>query len=280
LAKKRFPQARPFLAFGIVVLAWVIVPFVVKSLARVSFYEFQAPLHLAASFGRDLQDYWGMRVSSKNELINAGKELARTNARYELIIRENEALRQELKRLEQYSQLPVHEGYSNEIARVVRRDFSAWWQQLVIRKGRNYGIRVGDPVVFVGGVVGKVREVDLYTSVVDLLSSPDVRLAANFEGDNRPVAYHGGPNPGFANARGRVEFVPQDITATPGRPVTLVTSGHGGIFPPGLPIGKVALLQMGPDGQFKVGEVMLDERLSALTEVAVLVRTQGTTEAP
>jgi rod shape-determining protein MreC len=195
LAKKRFPQARPFLAFGIVVLAWAIVPFAVKSLARVSFYEFQAPGNLAASFARDLQDYWSMRVRSKNELIEAGKELAQTNARYELTIRENESLRAELKRLEAYNRLPAREGYSYEIARVVRRDFSGWWQQLVIRRGRDRGIQVGDPVVFVGGVVGRVREVDLYTAVVDLLSSQNVRLAANFEGDNRPVAYRGGPNP-------------------------------------------------------------------------------------
>jgi rod shape-determining protein MreC len=272
LAKKRFPQARPFLAFGIVVLVWAIVPFAVKALARVSFYEFQAPAHLAASYARDLQDYWSMRVSSKNELIEAGKELAQINARYELTIRENEELRTTIARLEAFNGLPIHEGYRNEIARVVRRDFSGWWQQLVIRKGRADDIQVGDPVVFVGGVVGRVREVDLYTSVVDLVSSQNIRLAAKFEGDNRPVAYRGGPNPGFANARGRVEFVPQDITATPGRPATLVTSGHGGVFPPGLPIGKVALLERGPDGQFKVGEVILDERLSALAEVAVLVR--------
>lgn len=271
MAKKRFLTARPFAALGIVVLAWAIVPLAVKSLARVSFYEFQAPANLAASQVRNLQDYWGMRMHSTNELIEVGRDLARTNARYELKVREVETLNAELARLSNWITLPAREGYRYEIARVVKRDFSGWWQQLTINKGSDYRIRPGYPVVFTGGVVGRVREVDLYTATVDLLSSPNIRLAANVEGDNRPVAYHGGPNPAFVGPRGHVEFVPQDTLATPGKPAILVTSGLGGVFPPGLTIGRVQLLRPGPDGQFKVGEVLLDERLGSLTEVAVLI---------
>ncbi len=274
MAKKRFLTARPFLALGLVVLGWAIVPFALKSLARISFYEFQAPANLAASGVRDLQEYWSMRVHSKNELIEVGRDLARNNARYELKVREIDTLNAELNRLSNWINLPAREGYRYEIARVVRRDFSGWWQQLTINKGSNYPIKVGYPVVFTGGVVGRVREVNLYTATVDLLSSPNVRLAANFEGDNRPVAYQGGPNPSFASPRGRVEFVPQDTLATPGKPAVLVTSGLGGVFPPGLPIGRVFLFSPGPDGQFKVGDVILDERLGNLTEVAVLVPDQ------
>lgn len=271
MPKKRFLQVRPFVALGILVAAWLILPLAVKSLARVSFYEFQAPAQLAASYVRDLQEFWSARVRSKRELIEAGRDLARTNSRYELGIRENDSLRDEVARLERWLNLPAREGYRYEVARVVRRDFSVWWQQIVIRKGQNFQIPEGAPVIFTGGVVGRVREVHTYTAVVDLLSSQNLRLAANFEGDNRPVSYRGGANPAFAGPRGRVEYVPGDIVATPGRPAKLVTSGLGGVFPPGLPIGRVERLELGPDGQFKVGEVILDERLAALSEVAVLV---------
>jgi rod shape-determining protein MreC len=183
-------------------------------------------------------------------------------------------LRAEVQRLERLLNLPARENYRDEIARVVRRDFSGWWQQIIIRKGQNYGIRPDLPVVFTGGVVGRVREVGQYTSIVDLLSSKNVRLAANFEGDNRPVIYHGGLNPSFAAPRGTVEIAPADIVATRAKPALLVTSGLGGVFPPGLPIGKVERLTLGPEGQFMTGDVLLDERLTSLTEVAVLVPTQ------
>ncbi len=275
MSRKTFLQARPFLALGLVVVGWLVLPLVVKSLTRVSFYEFQAPTLLAASDLRDLQEYWSLRVQSKDELIAAGRDIARTNAHYEIAIRENESLRAEVERLERLLGLPVHDGYRYEIARVARRDFSVWWQQIWIRKGANYGIPVGAPVVFTGGVVGRVREVHATTSVVDMISSPNIRLAANFAGDNRPVAYVGAANPQFANPRGRVHFVPGDIAASVAEPAQLLTSGLGGVFPDGLLIGRIQKLSIGPDGQFKEGEVILDQRLSALSEVAVLVPIEG-----
>jgi rod shape-determining protein MreC len=271
VSKKRFLHARPFLALGLLVGAWVVLPVALQSLARVSFYEFQAPAEFAASRLRDLQTYWGLRLHSEQELIKAGSDLAQTNARYELTIRQNEALREELGRLERLLSLPARETHRYEVARVVRREFSAWWQFLVVGKGQNYGIPKGAPVVFTGGVVGIVREVRAYTSIVEILSGEGVRLAANFEGDNRPVAFRGGPNPGFGEPRGTVEFVPGDIAASPVEPALLVTSGLGGVFPPGLVIGRVLRLTPAPDGQFMEGEVVLDDRLASLREVAILV---------
>ena len=58
---------------------------------------------------------------------------------------------------------------------------------------------------------------------------------------------------------------------TPAAPKRLVTSGFGGVFPPGLMLGTITRASMGSDGLFQAGEVRLDERLGALTEVTVLV---------
>jgi rod shape-determining protein MreC len=78
-------------------------------------------------------------------------------------------------------------------------------------------------------------------------------------------------NPTFAPPIGIVEFVPLDIVATPAAPKRLVTSGYGGVFPPGLMLGTITRASMGDDGMFQSGEVKLDERLGSLTEVTVLV---------
>jgi len=91
----------------------------------------------------------------------------------------------------------------------------------------------GDPVVFTDGVVGRVSEVRAYTSVVEMISSPSVRLAAVIEGDTRPVAYQGGDNPTFGPAKGSIEFVPLDVFAQADSPRRLETSGLGGEFPRG-----------------------------------------------
>jgi rod shape-determining protein MreC len=271
--RKRFDQARPFAALGIAVAAWMVLPVVAKTFLRAGFYELTAPVTVAASRVRDLQDYWSLRLHSDSSLIEAGRDLARAAAAGDIAARQNVELRAEVARLEKEFNLPPVPGFRYEAARVARRDFSGWWQRMTIRKGADYGIPVGAPVVFAGGLVGRVAEVHAYASEVELIGSPELRLAALIEGDTRPVSYQGGDNPLFGPAQGEIDFVPLDIAATPAAPRRLVTSGLGGVFPPGLAIGLVTQVSPSPDGLFKTGEVRLDPRLSEITEVSVLVPT-------
>jgi rod shape-determining protein MreC len=268
---KRLDQAKPFVTLAIIVVAWLLVPTVVKTFMRATFFELTAPITLAASRVRDLQEFWSLRLHSKSQLIEAGRDLARLNSSYELAVQQNSELQSEIARLESLLRLPSFTQYRYEHARVVRRDFSGWWQGIVIRKGKNFGIPVGAPVVFTGGVVGRVSEVRAMTAVVELISSPNVRLAGVVEGDARPISFQGGVNPTFAPPIGVAEFVPLDIIATPASPKRLVTSGFGGVFPPGLMLGTLVRASTGSDGLFQSGDVKLDERLGSLTEVTVLV---------
>lgn len=271
MRNQRFDQARPLVTLGIVAAAWLILPVATRTFTRATFFEFTAPLLSGASRMRDLQQYWALRLHSKNDLIEAGRDLARVNASYELSVQQNSEMQAEIERLEHLLNLPPLPHYRFEAARVVQRDFSGWWQRLIIRKGENYKLKVGDPVVFDGGVVGRIAEVHSSTSVVELISSPGLRLAATLEGDNRPVSYQGGVNPTFGPARGTVEFIPLDVFIAPDSPRRLVTSGLGGIFPAGLAIGQIVAIEPSTDGLFKSGQVQLDSRLSELTEVTVLV---------
>ena len=120
-------------------------------------------------------------------------------------------------------------------------------------------------------MVGRVVEVNAFTSRVELLTSPHFRMAAQFEGDERPVVYQGVPQGGFSDPIGSVRDAPQDIVASSQTPLTLVSTRFGGTFPPGLKIGRVAWLEPGSTGIFQAGEVELDPRLLSLHEVAVLI---------
>lgn len=268
---QRFDQARPFATLGVILLGWLLAPLVLKSLARTTFFEIQAPLIVADSFVEDLGTFWANRLHSKDELLKAGQQVSGLIAEYAFSTQRNKELQAEILRLENLLNLPSMPAFRYEAARVAQRDFSGWWQRLVIRKGANYGITVGAPVVFSGGVVGRITEVHRYTAVVDLLTSPTFRLAASISGDNRPVSYQGGLNDSFKSPRGTVEFVPLEFTAARNATRHLVTSGLGGVFPPGLSIGDISNLDLSPDGLFKSGEVQLDERIGSLTEVTVLV---------
>lgn len=267
----RFDQARPFATLGVILLVWLLLPLVVKTFTRATFFAIQAPLVVTDSYVQDLQTFWSNRLHSKDELLKAGKDLSGLIAAYAVGNDRITYLEAEILRLENLLKLPSLPAFRFEPARVARRDFSGWWQRLIIRKGENYGIPVGAPVVFSGGIVGRVIEVHRYTAVVDLLTSPTFRLAASVAGDNKPISYQGGLNNSFQSPRGTVEFVPLDIIASKESPRRLVTSGLGGVFPSGLAIGDITILEPSTDGLFKTGEVALDERLGALSEVTVLV---------
>ncbi len=268
---RRFATQRPFATLGFVVVAWLLVPVAVKTFTRASFFELTAPVTVAADYARGLQEYWSLRLHSNHELIVAGRDLARIKYSYEFAVQQNAELQAGLERLEALLRLPTYNNYRLEHARVARRDFSGWWQRIVLRKGKNFGLTVGAPVVFSGGVVGRVTEVYATTAVVELISSHNVRLAGVVEGDNRILSYQGGVNPTFGPPKGIVETVPLDIFANATSMKRLVTSGFGGVFPPGLTIGSIVKVEPSTDGLFKTGEVKLDERLGSLTEVTVLV---------
>ena len=268
---ERFDTSRPFITLGLVILVWLLVPTVAKRWTKISCYELQAPIEVSASYLRELQDYWAWRSRSKTDIYNAYQDLAGVAAQYAHAAEQNATLRREVGKLEDLLRLPTFANYRTEAARVVTRDLNAWWQRLTIRKGANHGLTVGAPVIFSGGVVGRVAEVHATTAVVDMISSNRLRLAASFDGDDRPVSFQGGLNPPFSRPEAIAEFVPLDLFASPSDPKALVTSGLGGVFPRGLRLGTVIMLEPSPDGLFKSGRVKLDPRLNKLTEVAVLI---------
>lgn len=268
------PKAgNPFLILGLLFLIWLLLPAAIKRIGQNALYEFQAPSAVLASYIEDVGAYWSVRTRSKRDLIETGKELSRLNALYRIQAGETEALRAYNLRLRDLLDIPPPPGFRYEVAQVVRRDLSNWWQYITIRKGRSAGIVPGNGVVFSGGIVGRVREVYAYTSVVELISSRTFRMAAHFSGDTRPVRYEGALIPSLTNPKGSVRDVPSDIYASPEAPVSLVSSRLGGVFPDGLLIGEVRYLETDSSGLFQSGIVQLNEDLLDLNEVTVIVLT-------
>jgi len=261
----------PLWLIGAFLVLWWLAPIGWRALTRDIFAGFQAPLWAAHARMSDLQSYWAMRAHSQNELIEAGRDLARMNAFKENQIQQNASLQAEVKRLEDLLRLPPHMGYRYEVARVMRRDIDTWWQQLLIRKGAEDGLAPGMGVVFEGGVVGRVREVSAHTAIVDLVSSRLFRMAANLEGDGRPFTYQGLHTLPLETPQGEVRDVPPGIPMSTGETRRIVTSGLGGVFPEGLTLGTVDVLEHGNDGLFLRGQIKLDPRLMDLQEVSVLV---------
>ena len=106
-------------------------------------------------------------------------------------------------------------------------------QTIEIDKGASSGVLTGMPVVGAGGLVGIVTATTSGGATVTLLTDASQSIGVTFAG-NEAVVHGQGPS----------RTLDTDFVA-PGTPVhigeTMYTSGlQGGLFPPGIPVGKIA----------------------------------------
>lgn len=97
-------------------------------------------------------------------------------SRYELVQQENAQLR---------ASLDFKQGYSIPLkaARVIKRDASTWWSTLMIDKGLQDGMSIGQPVVAqTGALVGKITSTGTNSSTVLLLTDEQFQVAARVAG--------------------------------------------------------------------------------------------------
>jgi rod shape-determining protein MreC len=263
-----------YVALSVFVALWILVPSAVRRFNREAFAEFQAPaLHLLGK-SRDMATFWEKKSRSVEEMAAAGRDLARINAALEIKVNALEDIRRENVRLREITRYNVPAEYMSVVARVATRDSSSWWQRIVIRKGRNDGIRPGAPVVFGNTVVGRVTAVHLTTSEVDLVTSPGFRCTAYLEGDdqNHIVLVNGVASNSLGTAKSRVSVIPRDYTLPAGQPARVFTTGMGGVFPSRLMLGYLDGGTYATQvGNFKESLLVPSRDLYNLQEVSVLV---------
>jgi len=268
---RKLTGIRNLAIFAVLLGVCLFAPSALRDGAKGVFEQFRAPVDSLSSQFSDLAAFWSMASNSKRDLIEAGRDLARLNAGFQVKNLESDSLKMQIGRLEKILGMPSYEKFKPEVARVCRRDVNAWWQRLVIRKGSAHGIKKGYAVICASGVVGRIAEVGADTSVVELVSSRQFRMAARAEGDERPIIYQGAGSLSMHAAKGEISDVPADLSASPSKPLRLFTSSLAGSFPDGVLIGEVVSLKPEPDGIFKSGSVRLAKGLSSVREVSVLI---------
>jgi rod shape-determining protein MreC len=145
-------------------------------------------------------------------------------------------LRAENAQLRSLLRLRGRLGYGYVGAEVLHQTGLADGLTLLLSAGRREGVAALAPVVAPAGLVGAVLSVDAHTSVAMAWSHPDFRVSAMVEGGRifGIVAARRGETAGEVMELTGIAY--RD-TLPAGTPV--VTSGLGGIFPRGIPIGTV-----------------------------------------
>ncbi len=123
-------------------------------------------------------------------------------------------------------------------ARIVGLSSGTFVRTAVLNAGTRQGVRVGQAVVAAHGLVGRIVEAANQNSRALLLTDLNSRIPVVFESSRKP-AIAGGDNSRILS----LMFTERASDVVPEE--RLVTSGEGGMLPPGIPVGIVTTPQDG-----------------------------------
>ncbi len=163
-------------------------------------------------------------------------ELKQENADLTAQVAELSEAKKTAERLESLVGLQSTYNLTSTAARIIGSSSDAWSRTVTIDKGSASGFAVGMAVCNSGGVIGQIVEVSATTSTVQLATDEGSGISAMVQSTRAQ-----GMLRGQADGTLRLSYVSTDYDVAVGDIV--ITSGIGGVFPKGLPLGTVSSVE-------------------------------------
>lgn len=151
-----------------------------------------------------------------------------------------------------------------QLARVIDVDLGSYRHRMLVNVGSHDGVKPGQVVIDAHGVMGQVVEVMPRTSLVMLVTDPDHAIPVVVERTGlRTVAY--------GTRDGDLLSLPNISMAADVHPGDkLLSSGLGGRFPPGFPVGEIRSVEPAASGMFLEGRARPSADLDRSDNVLLL----------
>jgi rod shape-determining protein MreC len=261
-----------YIALGIVVILTIVLlklPARTTSNLKLAISGLFLPLFGLAGSAEKLANNSSAAAVPKRMLLERLAQLEKENKESQLRLMQAEEAAKENARLRQQLGIAQRYLWKPRLARVVARDPANWWRTIKIDLGSRDGVATNAPVLAAAGLVGRVAEVGFATSQVVLVGDPNCRVS---------VLVGDGPNreQGVIEAKSSspldstlvdLSYLSRNAKITVGMPV--VTSGLGGIFPPGIVVGEIADVRTIGYGLYREARVSLAVKMNSLEEVFV-----------
>ncbi|MCG3147580.1 MAG: Cell shape-determining protein MreC [Verrucomicrobiae bacterium] len=178
-------------------------------------------------------------VKSRRDLEAQNRDLRAANTDLRLQVQRLSELNRETLRANRLKDYPTLRTLG---ARVIGRDASNWWKSLQIDRGSNDGLRENLAVINADGLVGKIIHVSRGEARVLLLTDPNCKASALLQESREPGVVTGLDS---LEPRLQITYISRQAVARVGDLV--ISSGLGGVFPKGIPIGTVLSGRLNPE---------------------------------
>lgn len=178
-----------------------------------------------------------------NAVGNIASNLTASPATLSDLEAENEELRAKVAELSEAqataerleSLLGLQSTYSlqSTAARIIGESGDAWSRTVTIDKGSADGLAINMPVCNATGIIGQIIEVSPTTATVRLVTDENSGISAMVQSTRAQGILQGQPDGTL-----RLEYVTVDSDVKEGD--IIVSSGLGGVYPKGLPLGVVS----------------------------------------
>lgn len=214
-----------------------------------------------------IKDWWKAYI----DLREVYKEKERLEERVRQLEAEYiniEELRFSNKRLRALLDLREATLYPSLPAEVIGNDSSGYFKSIIINKGTSHSLRPDMPVTAPGGLVGRVIRTSIWASQVQLITDINSGVAAMVQRSRAQgvVVGEGSNNCTMKYVTNLDDVAPGDL---------IITSGREGIYPEGIPIGRVVLAKKSTTLFQEIRVIPLID-LSKIEEVVIILKERET----
>ena len=141
------------------------------------------------------------------------------------------------QRMKELLQVKANQADAGVWAVVIGRGADSWWNQILVGKGSNDGVKTGFVVVGPGGLVGRVSYVSPNSSQILLVSDPNSQVGVVISRSR-----YTGMLKGQSQNTAILEFFERDPDAKVGDIVH--TSQFSTLYPENVPVGKIRSINL------------------------------------
>lgn len=222
------------------------------------------PAYRIAALPSDVARAGRLAVATQSKLVDENQELREALLLAQVRLNRMSALSAQNDRLKKLLDVQKELGLGVHLARLIDIDLDPFRHRIVIDAGSAQMTTIGQPVLDAFGIMGQIVEVLPNTAVALLITDPTHAIPVKVRRTGlRTIAYGTG-----AINRLRLPNIPISSDIKVGD--ALVTSGLGGRFPAGFPVGEIIEISNDESGMFAAAIAKPSAALDRSGEVLLL----------
>lgn len=222
------------------------------------------PVYRVAALPAQLSNDARLALADRSRLAEQNAELGRKLMLAEAALNRYASVEEQNQRLKRLLDVQTSLGLSAQLARLIEVDPGPFHRRIVLNVGSEDRVAVGQAVIDATGVMGQIVETLAHTSTVMLITNPTQAIPVAIERTGLRTIAKGGGN--------------ADTLELPNIPISadvkvgdrLITSGLGGVYPAGFPVGEIRTISSDASGLFAAAIAAPSASLDRSGEVLVL----------